>query len=201
MGPGKPRPIFRGKREPDELFLPAQKEIKTVQQRLLANAQPEMRQRIVERLKEASRLSQLSMAKWRELRERMGDIQISTIDAFCLRLLREFPLEADVDPGFSVADDTELPRLVDEALDRALRKALGAFYPQLDAVHLVDYKVRILDGTSATGAKTRVVIDSVADVDANLYYGSSVYGSRYQGQRGPTPSRSFANFHRTHIEG
>ncbi|MBA2639131.1 MAG: dCTP deaminase [Nocardioidaceae bacterium] len=28
-------------------------------------------------------------------------------------------------------------------------------------------------------------------------YGSSVYGSRYQGQRGPTPSRSFANFHRT----
>ena len=28
-------------------------------------------------------------------------------------------------------------------------------------------------------------------------YGSDVYGSRYQGQRGPTPSRSFANFHRT----
>jgi dCTP deaminase len=28
-------------------------------------------------------------------------------------------------------------------------------------------------------------------------YGSSVYGSRYQGQRGPTPSRSFANFHVT----
>ena len=48
------------------------------------------------------------------------------------------------------------------ALDRALRKGLGAFYPQLDAVHLVDYKVRILDGGSATGAKTRVVIESVA---------------------------------------
>ncbi len=30
-------------------------------------------------------------------------------------------------------------------------------------------------------------------------YGSAVYGSRYQGQRGPTPSRSFANFHRTPI--
>jgi len=28
-------------------------------------------------------------------------------------------------------------------------------------------------------------------------YGSDVYGSRYQGQRGPTPSRSYANFHRT----
>jgi len=46
------------------------------------------------------------------------------------------------------------------ALDAALRKALGAFYPQLDRVHLVDYKVRILDGGAATAARTRVVIDS-----------------------------------------
>jgi 2-isopropylmalate synthase len=48
------------------------------------------------------------------------------------------------------------------ALDIALRKALGAFYPVLDDVHLVDYKVRILDGEAATGARTRVVIDSRA---------------------------------------
>ncbi|MCU0477735.1 MAG: citramalate synthase [Chloroflexi bacterium] len=46
------------------------------------------------------------------------------------------------------------------ALDAALRKALRAFYPQLDGVHLVDYKVRILDGNAATAARTRVVIDS-----------------------------------------
>jgi dCTP deaminase len=30
-------------------------------------------------------------------------------------------------------------------------------------------------------------------------YGSSQYGSRYQGQRGPTPSRSHLNFHRTQV--
>jgi dCTP deaminase len=30
-------------------------------------------------------------------------------------------------------------------------------------------------------------------------YGSAKYGSRYQGQRGPTPSRSYANFHRTQV--
>ena len=30
-------------------------------------------------------------------------------------------------------------------------------------------------------------------------YGSDVYGSRYQGQRGPTPSKSYLNFHRTVI--
>jgi 2-isopropylmalate synthase len=46
------------------------------------------------------------------------------------------------------------------ALDAALRKALRAFYPQLDEVHLYDYKVRILDGDSATAARTRVIIDS-----------------------------------------
>ncbi len=46
------------------------------------------------------------------------------------------------------------------ALDAALRKALRAFYPELDSVHLVDYKVRILDGVAATAARTRVIIDS-----------------------------------------
>ena len=49
------------------------------------------------------------------------------------------------------------------ALDSALRKALRAFYPQLDGIHLVDYKVRILDGDAATAAKTRVVIDSASE--------------------------------------
>ena len=47
------------------------------------------------------------------------------------------------------------------ALDTALRKALLAFYPELESVHLVDYKVRIIDGEAATAARTRVIIDSV----------------------------------------
>ncbi len=42
----------------------------------------------------------------------------------------------------------------------ALRKALSRFYPQLKAMHLVDYKVRIIDSTSGTAAKTRVFIES-----------------------------------------
>ncbi len=46
------------------------------------------------------------------------------------------------------------------ALDAALRKALLAFYPGIEGIHLVDYKVRILDGSEATAARTRVVIDS-----------------------------------------
>ncbi len=31
-------------------------------------------------------------------------------------------------------------------------------------------------------------------------YGSAIYGSRYQGQRGPTPSRSWMNFHQSEIQ-
>jgi 2-isopropylmalate synthase len=46
------------------------------------------------------------------------------------------------------------------ALDQAVRKALLPHYPQLEPVHLVDYKVRILDGDAGTAAMTRVLIDS-----------------------------------------
>jgi 2-isopropylmalate synthase len=46
------------------------------------------------------------------------------------------------------------------ALDLALRKALIPKYPVLHDIQLVDYKVRILDGENATGAMTRVLIDS-----------------------------------------
>jgi len=84
-------------------------------------AAAEMRERIMATLKNAVDGGAITPARWRDLRDRTADITICTIDAFCLSLLREFPLEADLDPAFSVADDTELPRLVDEALDRALR--------------------------------------------------------------------------------
>ncbi len=46
------------------------------------------------------------------------------------------------------------------ALDNALRKALGKFYPDLDAMRLVDFKVRVIDGREGTAARVRVFIDS-----------------------------------------
>lgn len=46
------------------------------------------------------------------------------------------------------------------ALDIALRKALLPHYPDLADMHLSDYKVRILDSHAATGALTRVLLDS-----------------------------------------
>ncbi|MCX6005017.1 MAG: citramalate synthase [Chloroflexi bacterium] len=46
------------------------------------------------------------------------------------------------------------------ALDFALRKALLEFYPGLAKVDLIDYKVRILEGSSGTGSQVRVLIES-----------------------------------------
>jgi len=46
------------------------------------------------------------------------------------------------------------------AIDAALRASLLPHYPELAKVHLVDYKVRILDGATATGAITRVLLDA-----------------------------------------
>lgn len=47
-----------------------------------------------------------------------------------------------------------------DALNAALRKALEPRYPELCDIHLEDYKVRILDSQEATGARTRVLIES-----------------------------------------
>ncbi len=46
------------------------------------------------------------------------------------------------------------------AIDSALRAAVGQAYPEIAKVHLTDFKVRILDGSTATGAVTRVLLDA-----------------------------------------
>jgi len=76
-------------------------------------AAAEMRERILMQLRDTEPAATLA------------EIQIATIDAFCFGLLREFPLEADVDPGFEIADETEMARFAAEALDVTFRIARG----------------------------------------------------------------------------
>lgn len=52
-----------------------------------------------------------------------------------------------------------------EAMDHAIRKALLPHYPELAGVHLVDYKVRIIDAHLGVAARPRVVIESAAGDD------------------------------------
>ena len=49
------------------------------------------------------------------------------------------------------------------ALDAALRKALNGLFPSLNKMHLVDYKVRVINSDAATAASVRVVIESRDD--------------------------------------
>jgi 2-isopropylmalate synthase len=51
------------------------------------------------------------------------------------------------------------------ALDKALRKSLEKFYPQLKGMELIDYKVRVLPGPAGTSAKVRVLIESTDGQD------------------------------------
>ena len=51
------------------------------------------------------------------------------------------------------------------ALDAALRKALAGHFPNLADMHLVDYKVRVINSEAATAASVRVVIESRDDHD------------------------------------
>ena len=46
------------------------------------------------------------------------------------------------------------------ALDAALRRAIGPHFPELAPIHLTDYRVRVLDTGKGTGAVTRVLIDT-----------------------------------------
>jgi 2-isopropylmalate synthase len=55
------------------------------------------------------------------------------------------------------------------AIDKALRRALELFYPQLKGIRLSDYKVRVLDTTQATAAKVRVHIEST---DGEIIWGT-----------------------------
>ena len=62
-----------------------------------------------------------------------------------------------------------------DALDAALRKCLAPHYPQVNDVHLRDYKVRVVNAADETAAKVRVVIDfAVVDPDKADEYFSTI---------------------------
>ena len=64
----------------------------------------------------------------------------------------------------SVGDEKEITAAEGDgpvnALDNALRKALCGFFPEVNEMKLVDFKVRVIEGTDGTGAKVMVRIES-----------------------------------------
>ncbi len=127
-------------------------------------AAAEMRGRILNELGRRAESRRPDQKLWRDLHERAGEVAIGTIDAFCLSLLREFPLEANLDPGFEMADETQVPRLMEEALDRALDISRGLSRSD-DNVRLLfaELRERRLREALATMLDRRLVVDEVLD--------------------------------------
>jgi len=55
------------------------------------------------------------------------------------------------------------------ALDNALRRSLERFYPNIKDMHLIDYKVRVVNARAGTAARVRVIIESQ---DADSLWGT-----------------------------
>ena len=85
------------------------------------------------------------------------------------------------------------------ALDSGLRSAIGGHYPELAGIHLVDYRVRVLDTGRGTGAVTRVLIDTtdgevvwttigvsenIIEASWQALFDSIVYGLLHAGRAG-----------------
>jgi len=77
---------------------------------------------------------------------------------------KDYPCSAHATIKISVDDSHEITAAEGlgpiSALDNALRKALANFYPDLESMKLVDFKVRVVDGREGTAAKVRVFIES-----------------------------------------
>jgi len=77
---------------------------------------------------------------------------------------RSDPSTSQVTIKISVGEEEEITAAEGigpvNALDNALRKALTKFFPQIQEMGLVDFKVRVIDGSDGTSAKVRVQIDS-----------------------------------------
>lgn len=86
----------------------------------------EMRERIRRRLDAciAAHLGTGAELQWRQRKRQLEAAPIGTIHGFCSRLLREFPLEAEVDPYFTTLDDYTATAMLDLAAQQAVTGAI-----------------------------------------------------------------------------
>jgi ATP-dependent helicase/nuclease subunit A len=66
-----------------------------------------------------------SPSKWRNIRDEFIWADISTFHSFCSKVLHEFPIEANIGPGFIIIDELQAKRLQEEALEECLHLPSG----------------------------------------------------------------------------
>ncbi|MBP7892046.1 MAG: UvrD-helicase domain-containing protein [Firmicutes bacterium] len=72
--------------------------------------------------------------RWRDLARRLQSARISTIDSFCAQLVREYPIEAGVDPEFAIMDELDMRRAMYAAARLAVDKMLQRKDPYMTAL-------------------------------------------------------------------
>ena len=87
----------------------------------------EMRERIDETLAALS----MSDPRWEDVREQLVSAPIGTIHSFYAQVLRAFPVEAGINPGFRVLDELESGLLLDKAITAAFQQAVAENCPHL----------------------------------------------------------------------
>jgi ATP-dependent helicase/nuclease subunit A len=92
----------------------------TFTEKAAAEMKERIRQGVAERLASARKHNTVEETWWYRLLSEMERARVMTIHAFCARLLREYPIEADVDPDFTVMDETEAAWCLANAAERAV---------------------------------------------------------------------------------
>lgn len=90
--------------------------------------------------------------------ETPGGLRIETIHAFCSRILRRFPLEADVAPGFNEIDDSDADIFWEDALKSGLLDAAQRQSDTLDTVALAGGGLGVSSGLDAARANAKTLL-------------------------------------------
>ena len=113
-------------------------------------AAAEMKDRIVKRLGDAD------LREERARRPDLAEVAVSTLDAFNLGLIREFPLDAGVAPGVEVLDEREMPVVQREAMERVFTGATGFDRRVLPELPLLGKSLSSLDKIAHAYLKNRL---------------------------------------------
>jgi ATP-dependent helicase/nuclease subunit A len=107
----------------------------------------EMRERLRSRLNHILQTASGDERKrWLNYKRTLDGAVITTIHGFCARLLREFPVEARVDPQFTLLDEHRAQMLLEVTVEQVLTEFLSANHPEISRLTLGVGRGRLADG-------------------------------------------------------
>lgn len=101
---------------------------------------------LIQRIREQIEKSGLSYEKKRAIKEELSRAWIGTIDSICTRIIRDYPLETDIEPDFNIADEMTIRQLEYDAARNILLDAIKQGEPPVLAyVELFGYEAALGD--------------------------------------------------------